>query len=94
MPNIADAEVFRHAPQQGRSRASVERIEDATRQLLQDPEIGRDRFTTAQVAELAHLSIGTIYRYFADRTGLLEHVWPNRQDTVMPAEEPSTAATR
>jgi AcrR family transcriptional regulator len=94
MSNIVDGEVIRHAPQQARARASVEKIEDATRQLLRDPEIGRDRFTTAQVAELADLSIGTIYRYFADRTRLLEHVWSDRQDTVMPAEESSTATTK
>jgi AcrR family transcriptional regulator len=94
MPDIADAESFRHAPQQVGARASVEKIEGATRQLLRDPEIGRDRFTTAQVAKLADLSIGTIYRYFADRTRLLEHVWPDRQDTVMPAEESFIAITR
>jgi AcrR family transcriptional regulator len=94
MSNIVDGEVIRHAPQQARARASVEKIEDATRQLLRDPKIGRDRFTTAQVAELAGLSIGTIYRYFADRTRLLEHVWSDRQDIVMPAEESSTATTK
>ncbi|MFM9920887.1 TetR/AcrR family transcriptional regulator [Lacisediminihabitans sp. H27-G8] len=78
--------LIRNPPQQGRSRATLERIEAAARQLLRDPEIGRDRFTTAQVARGADVSIGTLYRYFDDRTAILEHVWPERQDAAMPPE--------
>ena len=51
--------VTRHPPKQTRSYATIAKIEDATRLVLQDPLVGRDRFTTALVAELAGVSIGT-----------------------------------
>ena len=48
---------------------------------------GRDRFTTADIAAEAGVSIGTIYRYFADRVAILDHVWPNRRDTFPGVDE-------
>jgi AcrR family transcriptional regulator len=41
-------------------------------------EKGRDRFSTTAVAEQAGVSIGTLYRYYADRVDLLDVVDPDR----------------
>lgn len=76
----------RHAPKQGRAQLTLDKIELAIKTVLSDPNIGRDRFTTAQVAELAGVSIGSVYRYFTDRTAMLEYIWPERGDTYLPAE--------
>lgn len=82
----AAAPAVRHPPKQFRSHATIAKIETATRRALQDPGVGRDRFTTAQVAELAGVSIGTIYRYFPDRVALLDFVWPDRGDVTLPSD--------
>jgi hypothetical protein len=55
------------------------RIEQAGRQVLR--RLGRDRFTTQDVAVEAQMSIGTVYRYFCSREDLLDHLWPDRRDT-------------
>jgi AcrR family transcriptional regulator len=78
--------ITRVDPQQRRSVATLEKIELAIKTVLRDSEVGRDRFTTAQVAEVAGVSIGTVDRYFSDRTAMLEHVWPDRADTYFSAE--------
>jgi hypothetical protein len=82
---------LRNPLKQQRSVQRVEAMEDAIRQLLRDPAVGRDRFTTAQVAELSGSSIGSVYRYFPNRRAMLDRVWPDRPGTYLPAEEtPST----
>lgn len=43
---------------------------------------GRDEFTTQHVAELAGVSIGTVYRYANSRVDLMDAVWPNRPQDV------------
>jgi len=89
---LTDA-IIRVVPKQGRSRATLDKLEDAIRQVLQDPAIGRDRFTTAQVAELAGYSIGTVYRYFYDRTAMLDHIWPTRGESFLPLAERTGSAS-
>jgi AcrR family transcriptional regulator len=79
--------VTRLVPIQPRARATLQKLEQAIRAVLRDPDIGRDRFTTMQVAELAGVSIGTAYRYFPDREAMLEHIWPNRGETYLPPDE-------
>ncbi|WP_165066119.1 TetR/AcrR family transcriptional regulator [Marisediminicola senii] len=78
--------VLRNAPRQKRAGRTVATIEAAVRDILADPEWGRDRLTTGQVAKLAGVSIGTIYRYFPDRLALLDHVWPDRGSTFLAAD--------
>lgn len=70
--------VIRNEPQQKRAAARVEAIKKAAITLYNDPAIGRDRFTTAQVADLAGCSIGSVYRYFTDRVALLDAIAPDR----------------
>lgn len=68
--------LLRRTPVQQRSSRRLEQIENAGRQILRD--VGRDRLTTALVAELAGCSIGTFYRYFEDRVALLDSIQPLR----------------
>jgi AcrR family transcriptional regulator len=81
--------VLRSLPKQTRAHATLGRLERAIRLTLQDPEIGRDRFTTGQVAKLAGVSIGTVYRYFPSRISMLDYVWPDRDSTYLPSPAPS-----
>ncbi|WP_213817042.1 TetR/AcrR family transcriptional regulator [Glaciihabitans sp. dw_435] len=81
-PGVVDG-YTRREPVQSRAYATLGKIEDAIRAVLCDPDIGRDRFSTGQVAELAGVSIGTVYRYFPDRRAMLEHIWPERADTYL-----------
>ena len=83
--NDAD-KVIRHPPKQPRSSATLEKLRDAIAAVLRDPKIGRDRITTKDVAALAGVSIGTVYRYFPDRLAMIDDVWPSRRDTFLPTE--------
>jgi AcrR family transcriptional regulator len=92
--NLPDPQAFdsdaasarRRRPSQRRSEATVARIEAAARQVL--ATIGRDRFTTAQVAVEAGVSIGSVYTYFVDKVDILDQVWPERADTFLsPVED-------
>lgn len=60
---------LRNAPVQARSTARLDALLDAAAKVVD--EIGYERLTTAQVAEVAGASIGTVYRYFPDRLALL-----------------------
>jgi AcrR family transcriptional regulator len=86
LPGNDAAGRLRNLPMQSRAQFTLRQIEGAIRAVLSDPEIGRDRFTTNQVAQLAQVSIGTIYRYFPDRVAMLDHVWPHRESGHLPAE--------
>jgi Bacterial regulatory proteins, tetR family len=67
---------LRHEPVQKRAVVTLEKIAAAAREALATH--GRDRLTTAHVAELAGVSIGTVYRYFPDRVAVLDAVAPYR----------------
>ncbi|HEY6481837.1 MAG TPA: TetR/AcrR family transcriptional regulator [Streptosporangiaceae bacterium] len=58
------------APVQRRSRDVVARILEATGTLL-NSGAGRSGITMQQVAEQAGVSVGSIYRYYADKSDLL-----------------------
>ena len=60
----------RKQPQQARSRATVTLILDAMTRIL-DRE-GPDAGTTTRVAEVAGISIGTLYQYFSHRDAILD----------------------
>lgn len=68
--------IIRNLPVQRRSEAQLTALEDATVEAIN--QYGRDSFTTNQVAEIAGVSIGTVYRYFPNRVALLNHLWPDR----------------
>lgn len=79
----APAVELRHTPVQARGQKRLDEILVAARKALAIH--GRDRFTTAQVADLAGASIGTVYRYFPDRVAILDVIFPDREQTL-PAE--------
>ncbi|GAB3805275.1 hypothetical protein GCM10028798_26820 [Humibacter antri] len=64
-----NAGALRVEPAQERSLARIDALLDAAASVVD--EVGFDRLTTAQVAELSRASIGTVYRYFPDRIALL-----------------------
>ena len=78
--------MIRHPPKQPRSSVTLEKLRSAIAAVLRDPTIGRDRITTKDVAALAGVSIGTVYRYFPDRLAMIDDVWPSRRDTFLPTE--------
>lgn len=59
----------RKLPKQERSQATVEAILTATTHIL--TEGGYDRLTTNRVAELAGVSIGSLYQYFPNKEALI-----------------------
>jgi AcrR family transcriptional regulator len=60
----------RKQPQQARSKATVGAVLDAMTRIL-DRE-GPDAATTTRVAEVAGISIGTLYQYFSHRDAILD----------------------
>ncbi len=59
----------RKLPKQERSQATVEAILTATTHIL--TEKGYDHLTTNRVAELAGVSIGSLYQYFPNKESLI-----------------------
>lgn len=59
----------RSRPQQQRAREMRRRLLDAALQLI--TKRGIQALTTQAIADTAHVSIGTVYRYFPDRAGIL-----------------------
>lgn len=62
----------RSRPVQARSREMRERLLTATAQVL--AERGYAGLSTNRVAAQAGVSVGSLYRYFEDRTDLMEHL--------------------
>jgi AcrR family transcriptional regulator len=62
----------RKQPVQERARFTVDAIVAATRRLLE--EEGRERVTTNRVAEIAGVSIGSLYQYFPNKDALVDRV--------------------
>ena len=60
----------RKLPKQARSKATVTAVLDATIRIL-DRE-GPDAATTTRIAEVAGISIGTLYQYFSHRDAILD----------------------
>jgi AcrR family transcriptional regulator len=60
----------RKPPQQSRSRVTVTAILDATIRIFERENY--EAATTTHIAEVAGISIGTLYQYFADRDAILD----------------------
>jgi AcrR family transcriptional regulator len=60
----------RNPPKQSRSRVTVSTILDAAIRIL-DQE-GVEAFTTTRIAEVAGVSVGTLYQYFKNRDSILD----------------------
>lgn len=63
---------MRKKPRQARSRATVETIVQAGARILSDE--GWAGFTTNRIAELAGVSIGSLYQYFPDKLSLVDAI--------------------
>ena len=77
----APAPILRNNPQQERARTTVAQLEEAAKIVLET--IGRDKFSTADIAAQSGRSIGTVYRYWPNRHAVLEHIWPDRADEFL-----------
>lgn len=67
-------------PKQARSKQTVDDILDATAQLLDRPD--GDRLTTNEVAERAGFSIGTLYRYFSNKSAIIRALGKRELDRL------------
>ena len=72
---------MRKQPQQARSRATTAAILQAAAHIL--GERGWDGFTTNAVAEMAGVSIGSLYQYFPHKLALVEAVRRQHFDEVL-----------
>jgi AcrR family transcriptional regulator len=66
---VKDLAALRRAPIQRRSRERVERILSVASQLI--AEKGSDQLKMSDVAELAGISIGSLYQYFPDKGAVI-----------------------
>jgi AcrR family transcriptional regulator len=69
MSRRSSAKAARNKPQQSRSRDTVDAILAAAVRVLERE--GPDAATTSRVAEVAGVSVGTLYQYFANRDAIL-----------------------
>ena len=74
---------MRKEPQQERARATVEAIVEAAARILDRG--GWGRFTTNAVAELAGVSIGSLYQYFPNKLALVETILRRHFNDVLSA---------
>lgn len=70
MNRRATIKAARKPPQQSRSRVTVTTILDAAVRIM-DQE-GADAATTTRIAEVAGVSVGTLYQYFGNRDSILD----------------------
>ncbi len=70
----------RKRPRQDRSRATVDTILEATAQVL--IRAGFEGLTTNTVAEVAGVSIGSVYQYFPNKMALVSALIERHLDTV------------
>src|SRR5262245_30563021 len=70
MNRRASIKSARKPPQQSRSRVTVSTILDATVRILEQE--GSDAATTTRIAEVAGVSVGTLYQYFGNRDSILD----------------------
>lgn len=71
-------------PQQGRSKASLERMLAAGRELML--ERGSEEFTLQEVSDRGNVSIGSIYLRFQSKDNLVRGVIANALETLAAAE--------
>lgn len=71
----------RRRPLQERSRAMVERLLEAATQVLATQ--GYDAMSTNRVAQVAGVSVGSLYRYFADKDEIFETLRVRASDAIL-----------
>ncbi|WP_423369302.1 TetR/AcrR family transcriptional regulator [Burkholderia sp. LMG 32019] len=75
------AAVMRKAPRQARSRATVDVIVTAGARVLDTQ--GWAGFTTNEVAQVAGVSIGSVYQYFPNKLALVDAIRRRHFDDVL-----------
>lgn len=75
-----DQGLARRQPRQARSREKVELILEATMRILNKE--GLDALTTNRIAEVAGISIGTLYQYFSDKRQVLDELAQRESDRL------------
>lgn len=71
----------RKAPSQARARATVERILQATRQILR--ERGGDSVNTRSIAEVSGVRTGSIYQYFPNKASILYALYGRKMEQTV-----------
>ncbi|MCG8392100.1 MAG: TetR/AcrR family transcriptional regulator [Pseudomonadales bacterium] len=71
---------MRKRPQQQRSRVMVQALIDATGKVIQQQ--GLDNTTTARIAEVAGVSVGSLYQYFGDKDALIAALMKSLADDI------------
>ena len=75
---------LRNAPMQARSRERLRRVLDGADEVLAAG--GPAAFTTTRIAEVAGVSIGSVYRFFPDKEAIVEALavryWSDFEDLV------------
>jgi AcrR family transcriptional regulator len=71
---------LRREPAHERSRATVDAILDAAARLLL--ESGYEKATTNRVAELAGVSVGSLYQYFASKEAIVAELYARHADRM------------
>lgn len=82
----------RKAPSQARARATVERILQATRQILR--ERGGDSVTTRSIAEVSGVRTGSIYQYFPNKASILYALYGRRMEQTVETLEMAISPER
>ena len=81
----------RKQPTQDRSRHTVAAILEATLRVLD--EVGGQGLTTSRVAEVAGVSVGTLYQYFPNRDALLNALLADHLEAAITAVERECVAS-
>jgi AcrR family transcriptional regulator len=76
----APAPAVRRQPRQQRSRERVDRILDATAELIDDA--GLDAVTTNSIAEAAEVPVGTLYQFFPNREAVLQGLFERQLEQL------------
>ncbi len=71
----------RKLPQQDRSKVTVDAILTATTRIL--IQVGYDKASTNRIAELAGVSIGSLYQYFPSKEALITSLAEHHANTMM-----------
>jgi AcrR family transcriptional regulator len=82
----------RKQPRQGRSKVTVDAILEATERVL--AQRGLEATTTTEVAEIAGVSVGTLYQYFPNKQSLVAAVIEARLDRDLTVIDEALARAR
>jgi AcrR family transcriptional regulator len=82
----------RKQPRQGRAKVTVDAILEATERVL--AQRGLEATTTTEVAEIAGVSVGTLYQYFPNKQALVAAVIEARLDRDLAAIDEGLARAR